>query len=60
MALGERFEMKGGGDQRFAGAGGGVEDDVLFVEQFEDGLFLGGIECQTLFFDVFEESAKEQ
>ena len=28
------------GDEGFSGAGGGVEDDVLALEEFEDGVFL--------------------
>jgi hypothetical protein len=39
-ALAEGFELEGEGDQRFPGAGGGVEDDVVAGEEFEDGFFL--------------------
>ena len=39
-ALAEGFELKGEGDERFPGAGGGVEDDVVAGEEFEDGFFL--------------------
>ena len=40
--------MQGGGDERFARAGRRVEDDVLAVEEFEDGLFLRRVERQAL------------
>ena len=46
-------------DQRFARAGGRVEDDVLFLEQFEDGGFLGGIKLEAPAFGVFEEAAEQ-
>ncbi len=39
-ALAEGFELEGEGDQRFPGAGGGVEDDVVAGEEFEDRFFL--------------------
>jgi hypothetical protein len=38
--LAEGFELEGEGDERFPGAGGGVEDDVVAGEEFEDGFFL--------------------
>jgi hypothetical protein len=39
-ALAERLELEGEGDQRFSRAGGGIEDDVVTGEKFEDGFFL--------------------
>ena len=36
----ESAVVEGGGDEGFAGAGGGVEDDVFAFEEFEDGVFL--------------------
>jgi hypothetical protein len=49
-ALAERFELEGEGDERFPGAGGGIEDDVVASEEFEDGFFLvvvgGGVGCR--------------
>ena len=39
-ALAEGFELEGECDQRFPGAGGGVEDDVVAGEEFEDGFLL--------------------
>ena len=39
-ALAEGFELEGEGDERFPGAGGGVEDDVVAGEELEDGFFL--------------------
>src|SRR5262249_1041266 len=54
--LGHRQEVHGGGDERFAGAGRRIEDDVLAAADLEDGLFLGGIEGEPLVFDVGEEA----
>jgi len=39
-ARAELLEVQGGGDERFAGAGRGVEDDVLPVEERENRLLL--------------------
>jgi hypothetical protein len=58
-ALGDCLEMERGGDERFAGAGGGVEDDVFFVEQLEDGGFLGGIELQLARLDIIQKPAEQ-
>jgi hypothetical protein len=44
VALSEGAEVHGCGDEGFARAGGGAEDDVFVLEQFEDGFFLGGVE----------------
>ena len=38
--LAKRLELHGLRDQRFPRAGGGVEDDVLVLEEFEDSFFL--------------------
>ena len=46
LAGAEGLEMQRGGNQRFAGAGRGVEDDVAAGEEFQDGLLLLGIERQ--------------
>ncbi len=51
--------MHGCGDEGFARAGGGAEDDVFVVEQFEDGFFLGGVEGEFFFGDVIEEAGQE-
>lgn len=40
--------VQGGSDQRFSGAGGGVQDDVFAVEEFEDGGLLGRVELEGL------------
>ena len=37
-ALAEGFELES--DERFAGAGGGVQDDVVAREELENGFFL--------------------
>ena len=39
-ALAEGFELEGEGDERFPGAGGGVEDDVVAGEELEDRFLL--------------------
>lgn len=39
-ALAEGFELEYQGDERFTGAGRGVEDDVVAGEEFENGFFL--------------------
>ena len=51
--------MQERGDERFAGAGGRVENDVLIVDQFENGFFLGGIGNEVLFFNVTEEGVQD-
>jgi hypothetical protein len=51
--------MERGGDEGFAGAGGGVEDDVLVLEQLKDGGFLCGIKLESAAFGVFEETTEE-
>lgn len=53
-------EMQGGGDERFAGAGGGVQDDVFVLEQFQHGGFLGGIELELAAFGVFEKASEQR
>ncbi len=60
LALGQRLEMQGGGHERFARAGGRVEDDVLLLEQFEDGGFLGGIKLQAAFFGILQKTAQQR
>ncbi len=52
--------MKGGGDERFAGTGGGIEDDVFLLEQFKDGGLLRGVELETTGLDVFEETTQQE
>ena len=47
------------GHQRFARAGGRVEDDVLLLEQLQDGRFLGRIELEPLALGVFEEASQQ-
>ena len=39
-SLAEGFELEREGDQRFPGAGGSVEDDVVASEEFENGFLL--------------------
>ena len=51
--------MQRGGHQRFARAGGRVEDDVLLLEQLEDGRFLRRIEPEPLALGVFEKPPQQ-
>ena len=55
----ERGEVQGGGDQRLAGARGRVQDDVLPLEELEDGLLLRRVEGQALAGDVVEEAPEQ-
>ncbi len=59
-ALGDGLKMQRGGDERFAGAGGRVQDDVLLVEQFQDGRFLRGIKLEPPARDVIEKLFQQQ
>ena len=58
-ALAEGFELEGECDQRFPGAGGGVEDDVVAGEEFEDGFFLVIVGLGTGGGEVVEESVED-
>ncbi len=58
-ALAEGFELEGEGDQRFPGAGGGVEDDVVAGEEFEDRLFLVVVGLGIGGGEVVEESVED-
>ena len=55
----ERSEVQGGGHERLPRAGGGVQDDVLPLEQLEDRLLLRGVEGEPLARDVVEEAAEQ-
>ena len=59
LALGDGLEERRRRDKGLAGPGGGVEDDVFFLEQFKDGGFLGGIKLEAAAFGVFEKAAEE-
>ena len=59
LALGDGLEVQRGGHQRFARAGGRVQDDVLLLEQLEDGRFLRGIEPQPAPLGVFEKAPQQ-
>ena len=59
LALGDRLEMQRRGHQRFARAGGRVQDDVLLLEQLQDGRFLRGIKLQPLALGVFEKAPQQ-
>ncbi len=60
LALGQGLEMQRGRDQRFARAGGRVEDDVFFLEQLEDGRFLRRVKPELPRFGVFEKPGEQR
>jgi hypothetical protein len=47
--------VEGRRDERFPGAGGGVEDDVFALEEFQDGVFLMIVGLDTGIDEVGEE-----
>jgi hypothetical protein len=51
--------MKGGSNKRLAGAGRRVEDDVLPLEQRQDGLLLGRVQVEAERGDVVQEPAEQ-
>ena len=55
----ERVEMQRRRDQRLAGAGRRVQDDVLAVEQLEDRLFLRRVEGEAPAGGVLEEAVEQ-
>jgi len=55
----EGGEVQGGGDERLAGAGGRVQDDVPPLEELENGLLLRRVEGQALAGDVLEKAPEE-
>ena len=59
VALAEGFELEGEGDPRFPRAGGGVEDDVVAGEKFEDGFFLVVVGLGVGGGEVVEENVEE-
>ncbi len=58
-ALAEGFELEGEGDERFPGAGGGVEDDVVAGEEFEDGFVLMVVGLGVRGGEVVEEGVED-
>ena len=58
-ALAEGLELEREGDQRFPGAGGGVEDDVVAGEEFEDRFFLVAVGLGAGGGEVVEEDVED-
>ncbi len=58
-ALAEGFELEREGDEGFPGAGGGVEDDVVAGEEFEDGFFLVVVGLGAGGSEVVEEGVED-
>ncbi len=54
-ALSQRLEVERGGDQRLARAGRRVEDDVLPLEELQDGGLLRGVELDPDALGVFQK-----
>jgi len=52
-----RFELEG--DERFPGAGGGVEDDVVAGEEFEDGFLMVIVRLGVRGGEVVEEGVED-
>ena len=59
FALDQALEMERRRHQRLARAGGGVEDDVLFLVQLENRRFLGRIEPELSSLGVIEETSQQ-
>ena len=59
FALRDGLEMHRGGHQRFARAGGRVQDDILVLEHLEDGRFLRRIKPEPLALGVFEKAPQQ-
>ena len=47
-------------DQRFARAGGRVEDHIALLNQLQHGIFLCGIKREPPTFDVIEKAARQR
>lgn len=57
---GDGVEVEGGGDQAFPRARGRVQDEVVALEEFKDGGFLGRVEGQAACLDIIEECEQER
>jgi hypothetical protein len=57
--VGERGEVESGGHERLPRARGGVQDDVLLLEEIEDRLLLRGVEREAKAGDVVEEAPQQ-
>ena len=55
----DAFEMEREGDHRLARTRGRVQDNVLAVQKFEDGLFLCGVERGSAGFGPFHEGHQQ-
>ena len=58
-ALAEGFELEGEGDEGFPGASGGVEDDVVADEEFENGFFLVVVGLGVCGGEVFQKNVED-
>ena len=59
LALGDGLEMQRRRHERFARAGGRVQDDVLLLEQLQDGLLLRRIEREPPALGVIEKAPQQ-
>ena len=59
FALGQGLEMQRRRHERFARAGRRVQDDVLLLEQFQNGRLLRGIKLQLPPLGIFEKASEQ-
>jgi hypothetical protein len=57
--LRDGLEVQRGGHERFARAGGRVENDILLLEQLQDGRLLRRIQRELAPLDIFEEAPQQ-
>ena len=56
FALGHGFEMQSRGNERFTRSGWGIENHIVPLEQFQNGLLLGWIQFQFPFGDIIQKT----
>ena len=59
LALCDGLKVQRRCDERFARAGGRVENDVLLLEQFQDGGLLRGIKLELPSLDIIKEATEQ-
>ncbi len=59
LALRNRLEMQRRRHQRFPGTRRRIQDDILLLEQFQDGRFLRWIKGKAFALDVFQKTAQQ-
>ena len=56
---GQSLEMQGRGHERFPGTGRRVQDDILVLEQFQDGLLLRGVKLKPPARDIIQKPSQQ-